>query len=101
MSILPKNEAEVLNKDNFHTYNAFGEDNEDSNIQTDVRDSSVIEKTFHVKSASGADEVHYFELIEPRTENTVCIESLSKDDNKSNSSKRFFLFLLNTHSSNL
>ena len=82
MRILPHSEASALNEHNFKTYNAFGADDNESNIQTDVRDNSVIEKSFSVKSASGADEVYYFEVVKPRKENVECVEGLDEANAK-------------------
>ena len=76
MRILPSNEIGTLSKDNFKTYNAFSRDDEESDIQTDARDTSVIEKKFFLKSNYDANDETYFELTKPKQNHMVCLKKV-------------------------
>ncbi|MDA3856146.1 MAG: hypothetical protein PF569_07860 [Candidatus Woesearchaeota archaeon] len=73
MRILPSEQAAMLTKDNFKTYNPLAADGETSSIETNVDISDIIEKTFQFSKNTVGVNVNYFSVVKPVNGKSVCL----------------------------
>ena len=79
MRILPKSQAENLRKDNFKTFNAVSNSDEEGNIVTNVKVSDAYKTTFSYKKprfdsdGKPLENTNYFDISKPYESYSHCV----------------------------